>query len=1017
MKKMSFLLCLVLALPLAYGTAQGQSASATWALSADQSVTTVAGSIVASPQTASGFTIAYEAPASVDGATNTTIKTQKNKPDASTSDASATGAWPAESSYNPNRYVQFAITPKPTMNFNAESISMYIGAKGVNTICAAVYCSTDPSFSTSTLIGQYNNLPSNAVVTVSYSMNAYIPDGETLYVRVYGWSNTLITSTSKYLFIGNVTISGTTEGVPLAASSRWELLSSESATVSGLINAKNLTYAGGLYRYGYNANGIRLTIDNGPSGKGSWPQELNPNFSRYAEFAITPFAGGTFYSDSLYFTQVVEFTNNLRIAVYVSKDTSFSQAQFVADTTVPSTKTTYAFKLACDTVATNETLYVRFYPYNINGDPAWKLVDLSNVIVTGFTKGVAIQPPTVVTKAASYISTTFLTTGGNVTADGGGTVTERGVCWNTTGSPTISDNFLACGSGTGAFTIQVTGLLPATQYYLRAYATNAGGTSYGDEIAFTTLAAVVPPTVTTNEVTNIMAVTATGGGNVTDWGGDTVKTKGVCWNTSGSPTVEDQKTVDGKDIGSFTSALSGLQPSTQYFVRAYAINSAGVGYGNEVTFTTQTPLPDTTVIVAKDGSGNYTTLQAAFNDVPTNYTGKWTIFVKKGVYYEKDTLKAGKVNVVLIGEDRDSAIITYDDYGDRYGSGNPGTSGSFTITIDANDFIAKNITFRNTYYPQSGVSGTQAVALRTQGDRHQYINCRITGYQDTYYTWGGSGTGRMYHKNCIIDGTVDFIFGRNICVFDSCTIVVKRNGGTVTAASTDATSMYGYVFRNCTITHIDSLGYDGNAVTSYYLGRPWQNSPRTVFINCYESSALHPAGWMSWNVTPALYAEYTCFGPGSGTGSRASFSRQLTNDEAATYSLENIFARSSASSSLILYDWMPSEATVADNFPFTVLGVENNSSPQVPHTYTLANYPNPFNPSTAVQFSVATSGRAIVKVYNLLGQEVARLFDGYADAGKFYVASFNGSKFASGVYFYTLESNGQHRVNRMLLLK
>lgn len=994
-----------------------QPASATWALSADQSVTAVSGNITANVQTAAGFTLAYEAPASLDGNTNTTIKTQKNKPDASTSGSAGNGSWPAEASYNPNRYVQFSVSPKATMNFTASSISLYLGAKGVSTLCAGIYYSTDPAFTTSTLIGEYPNLPSNAAVTVTYSFSAYVPDGQTLYIRVYAWSPTEITSTTKYLFIGNVTISGTTEGIPLPASAQWELLSSESATVNGLISATNVRYAGGLYRYGYNTNGCRWTIDNGPSGKGSWPQETSPNFSRYAQVAISPLAGGTFVSDSLSFTQVVEFTNNLRLAVYVAKDTSFTQAQFVADTAVPSSKTTYNYKLIPDTIETGETLYVRFYPYNINGDPAWKLVDMSNIVVTGYTTGIAIQPPTVTTKSASYISTTFLTTGGNVTADGGGAVTERGVCWNTTGAPTINDAKVASGTGTGAFTVRVTALTPNVTYYLRAYAVNAGGVGYGNEITFTTLAEIVPPTVTTNAVTNIMAVTATGGGSVTDWGGDTVTAKGICWNTTGSPTIADSKTIDGQDVGPFSSALSGLQPSTTYYVRAYAINKAGVGYGTEVSFTTQTPQPDTVVIVAQDGSGDYTTLQAAFRAVPVNYTGKWTIFVKKGIYYEKDTLAAGKVNVTLIGEDRDSTIITYDDYGDRYGSGNPGTSGSFTITIDASDFTAKNITFRNTYYPLPGASGTQAVALRTQGDRHQYINCRITGYQDTYYTWGGSGTGRMYHKNCIIEGTVDFIFGRNICVFDSCTIIVKRNGGTVTAAATDATSKYGYVFRNCTITHIDTLGYDGAPVTSYYLGRPWQNSPRTVFIHSYESSALHSAGWLSWNVAPGLYAEYNCFGPGANTDARASFSRQLTNEEASMYSLETIFARASATSNLILYDWYPSEATANDNIPFPVLSVESSSETMVPHTLTLANYPNPFNPATVIRFTVPASGRAVVKVYNLLGQEVCTLLDDITETGTYYTVHFDGTHLASGVYLYTLESNGQRKVNRMLLLK
>ncbi len=515
--------------------------------------------------------------------------------------------------------------------------------------------------------------------------------------------------------------------------------------------------------------------------------------------------------------------------------------------------------------------------------------------------------PTVVTTAMSYISTTFATSGGNITNDGGAAVSARGVCWNLTGSPTLLDPRTSDGTGSGIFTSSVTGLVPGSTYHLRAYATNSAGTGYGDEMVFTALSSVVPPTVTTTAVSSIQVTTAVSGGNVTLWGGDSVTTRGVCWNLTGSPTTADHHTIDGAGLGSFASGLSPLTGNTTYYLRAYAVNSSGTGYGGELSFTTQIAAPDTTVVVAQDGSGNYTTVQAAFNAVPNGYTGKWKIFVKKGVYYEKCTLSSGKINVVLQGENRDSTIITYDDYADRYGSGNPGTSGSFSVAIDASDFVAKDITIQNTYAPQQGVTGTQAVALRTQGDRHEYINCRILGFQDTYYSWGGSGTGRMYHKGCYIEGTVDFIFGRNIAVFDSCTIHEKRNSSTLTAASTDASSLFGYVFRNCTLV-FDSLGYDGVPVTSVYLGRPWQGSPRTVFLNTFEPSALNPAGWQAWNVTPALYGEFNCYGPGSATGGRVGWSSQLGGPAASGYSLSNIFAHTAASSPLILYDWIPPDA-------------------------------------------------------------------------------------------------------------
>jgi hypothetical protein len=638
---------------------------------------------------------------------------------------------------------------------------------------------------------------------------------------------------------------------------------------------------------------------------------------------------------------------------------------------------------------------------------------------------IPVTIPVMNTMAPSYISTTFASTGGNITSDGGAVVSARGVCWSPSGIPTITgtDSTKSGGAGSGVFTVTVKNMTANTKYYLRSYATNYVGTAYGNLDSIQTLAAVVAPTVTTTAVSSILVATATGGGTVTLWGGDTVKTRGVCWNTTGTPTTGDKYSTNGTDIGSFTSSMAPLTGSTKYYVRAFAINSGGTGYGDEVTFTTQAAAPDTTVIVDKNGTVgvtcDYTTLGAAFRSVPAGYTGNWHIYVKKGVYYEIDTLASGKINVTLEGESRDSTIITSDNYADRSG----GTSNAFTVAIDANDFIAKNITLQNTYWPNryGTATGTQGVALRTQGDRHQYINCRLLGYQDTYYTWGGSGTGRMYHKNCYIEGTVDFIFGRNICVFDSCTLSEIQSTASITAGGTDATSLYGYVFRNCTIrtdsaSVQDTVGYsNGGAVSTFYLGRPWQGSPRVVYMHCSEPATLATAGWQSWNVTPALYAEFNCFGDGSGTSSRV-ISSQLTTTAASNYTLKNIFAKASATSSLITYDWIPSLATSADSLPIST-SVGGSASLLAPVKMTLGNYPNPFNPSTKIQFSVEKSGNAVVRVYNLIGQEIAKLYDSPVKAGQYYTVTFGGSKFASGVYFYTLESNGQHLVQKMLMLK
>jgi len=193
--------------------------------------------------------------------------------------------------------------------------------------------------------------------------------------------------------------------------------------------------------------------------------------------------------------------------------------------------------------------------------------------------------PTVITTVVTNITQTTATSGGNVTSDGGSFVTVRGVCWSTSSNPTTSNSHTSDGSGMGAFTSYLTGLSPNTPYYVRAYATNSIGTAYGNQVTFTTLPVGIP-TVSTADVTDITQTTATSGGNVTSDGGLSVTARGVCWNTSQNPTTAGNHTTDGSGTGIFVSYLTGLTPNTPYYVRAYATNSSGTAYGNQVSFTT-----------------------------------------------------------------------------------------------------------------------------------------------------------------------------------------------------------------------------------------------------------------------------------------------------------------------------------------------------------------------------------------------------------------------------------------------
>jgi pectinesterase len=286
-------------------------------------------------------------------------------------------------------------------------------------------------------------------------------------------------------------------------------------------------------------------------------------------------------------------------------------------------------------------------------------------------------------------------------------------------------------------------------------------------------------------------------------------------------------------------------------------------------------------VVDSNGSGNFRNVQDAIDAVPDFRKNQTTIFIKSGVYKEKLILATSKANVKLIGEEVTKTIITYDDYAskkNRFGE-EIGTTGSTTFYVFGDDFVAENITFENS----AGAVG-QAVAVRVDGDRVRFTNCRFLGSQDTLYPHGEKS--RQYYKNCYIEGTVDFIFGWSTAVFDSCTIFCKKGGGYITAASTLETTPHGFVFMNCKITG------DG-PWHSFYLGRPWRPFAKTVFLNCEMSVVIKPEGWHNWNKPDAektaFYAEYNSRGEGSTIDKRVAWSHMLNDAHAKEYSIEKIF--------------------------------------------------------------------------------------------------------------------------------
>ena len=294
--------------------------------------------------------------------------------------------------------------------------------------------------------------------------------------------------------------------------------------------------------------------------------------------------------------------------------------------------------------------------------------------------------------------------------------------------------------------------------------------------------------------------------------------------------------------------------------------------------------PDT-IVVARDGSGQFRNIDDAIEVCRAFMDYHKVIYVKKGTYKEKLIIPSYLTNIEICGESRDETVITYDDHANipMTDGRKMGTFRTYTLKIEGNSITLKNITIENNA-PRIG----QAVALHTEGDKLVFINCRFLGNQDTVYT-GTEGT-RLYFKDCYIEGTTDFIFGPSVAWFENCDIHDKSNSY-VTAASTPAGQKYGYVFNNCRITCEEG-------VDKCYLGRPWRPYAYTLFMNCELGKHIRPEGWHNWgnesNEKTARYLEYNNRGEGSNTSKRCAWSKQLTKKEAAKITLEEVFSQSTS---------------------------------------------------------------------------------------------------------------------------
>ncbi|MFA6128768.1 MAG: hypothetical protein WC699_15825 [Bacteroidales bacterium] len=532
-------------------------------------------------------------------------------------------------------------------------------------------------------------------------------------------------------------------------------------TISGL--SPNTTYYYGVYAT--NANGT----------------QLSPTFGSFVTPIGLPICN---YTDA-----ATSITNNTATAGgYISYDNTLAITQRgICWATTPNPTTanskatsgtgTGSFSVGITGLSSGSTYYVRLYATNSAGTAYASQISFTTLSIT--------VPTVSSTTSVTSITMTSAASGGNVSSDGGATVTERGICWNTAGTPTISNSKQTASGTTGTFSANLPGLTAGTTYYVRAYATNSQGTAYAAQVSFATTSILIPTVTTTSPINSYGSSWAWVYGNVSADNGGTVTAKGICFNTSGNPTTSNNTVSGGSGTGSISSYLSGLAGSTWYHCRAYAINSAGTAYGAEVDVYTLASVTIPTVSTTSPA----TSIGASSATVAGNVSSD------------------GGASVTEKG-------VCYNTYGSPTTDNSKVTSGTGTGSISS---VITGLTAGTYYYAKAYATNSQGTAYGSQigfTTTSGGVPSISTGYADPMY----SGHAISPEKNMIA------IMGSEVTSDGGATITERGicymiNSGTPTTANnkiTDpgTTGLFDIEINNF-IRDSQTMSYRAYAINSY----------------------------------------------------------------------------------------------------------------------------------------------------------------------------------------------------------